>query len=264
MLRLHNIDSSTGKNLFKFHNNYADLSENVILPTGSVIQTKIRMIHSKHSYAIGGSYSRYMRKMDIFDTTIIAKEDYSGFLVSFGLNGEGTGTHDWGLFPCRAIDYAKETNLTNDDYINSDNFKNTIWDINIARYFDSASKTQMMGEVNLSKADYSGYYDYMKYRDSVYTNPGQYSSSNDYASTSIQTCDVKFFDLPNVKKGQMITYSLIVNSSGSNTWRVNDTADSSAATVTGRERGVSFCHIEEIKGPIKATSIGNGVYEYRA
>jgi len=264
MLRLQNIDSSTGKNLFKFHNNYADLSENVILPRGSVIQNKIRMIHSKHNYAIYDGYYTYMTKMDIFDTTIVAKEDYSGFLVSFGLNGEGTGTHDWGVFPCRAIGYAKESNLTNPDFVNSNYEKGSIWDINIARYFDSASKTQLSGEIGLSTIEYPYHLLNNRFRDSVYTNPGQYSSSNDYASTSIQTCDVKFFDLPNVKKGEMVTYSLVVNSTGSNTWRVNTTADNASATTTDRERGVSFCHIQEIKGPIEATSIGDGVYEYRA
>jgi hypothetical protein len=251
MLRLQNIDSSTGKNLFKFHNNYADLSENVILPRGSVIQNKIRMIHSKHNYAVGGSYSMY----------------YSGFLVSFGLNGEGTSTHDWGLFPCRAIGYAKESNLTSPAFIDSDYEKGSIWDINIARYSDSAGKTQLSGEVGLSGIAYPGFLEYLRFRDAVYTNPGQYSSSNDYASTSIQTCDVKFFDLPNIKKGEMVTYSLIVNTSSSDgtfTWRVNTTGDNPAATTVDRERGVSFCHIQEIKGPIEATSIGDGVYEYRA
>lgn len=165
--------------------------------SGYSLQKKFRMIRKKFEYATGGAYSQNFAHATCFRTKVTSKKANSSFIVKMGLNGEGSGTHDWIMYPVRS-------------FIDTIAMNTTDWDHNVARHLNNGENPNSTYE----------YYCF------GYTNPGMYSSEiNDYNITPIQTATMEFIDSPNVAANTDIWYSLVLMSSGDNTFYVNSVAD---------------------------------------
>jgi len=218
----------------KINGDYAELSSNVKLPPGCVVQTVCRMIHQDYAYSTGGAYYDYFAHLEIMKTRIVSKFDNSAFYVRMGINGESYD-HNWTLFPARAVNATDNAPL---EYQNYDQ-----WDLDVARHWLGSEQASTQTQ----------------YYASGYTNPGNYADS-DYNSTPIQTCTMEFIDVPEVIAGTNLDYTAVMQCNANYTFTLNRSQN--ATLSTNYERGVSYVIIQEISGPVKKEYVEGGVYDY--